>query len=180
MAFDDVELYKIVGGSRSGNNLAPNPGFESAGNWTETRESRFPGTSFLRSTWGTASPHEGSYGYAVSNQAYGYLDSGLITIQPNTQYDLSAWVRGELDGEDSAGQWLIKAYYYDGSTHVAMRTGRSTLNYLLGDHPSWALGTGLGSTAVTTVGSGVESAEIRYYPWGGDRYSAYTTYTNRQ
>ena len=43
--------------------------------------------------------------------------SGLITIQPNTQYDLYAYVRGEIDAEDSAGQWLIRAYYCDSNNN---------------------------------------------------------------
>jgi RHS repeat-associated protein len=52
---------------------------------------------------------------------------------------------------------------------VAMRTGSSTLNYLLGDH--------LGSTAITTDSSGGKVAEIRYYPWGTERYTYGTTPT---
>jgi RHS repeat-associated protein len=62
----------------------------------------------------------------------------------------------------------MKKYYYAGGTRVAVRTG-STLNYLLGDH--------LGSTAITTNSSGVKSAEMRYYPWGGQRYAWNTTPT---
>jgi hypothetical protein len=52
---------------------------------------------------------------------------------------------------------------------VAVRTGSSTLNFLLGDH--------LGSTSLTTDSSGVRSAEIRYYPWGTERYTYSTTPT---
>ncbi len=52
---------------------------------------------------------------------------------------------------------------------MAMRTGSSTLNYLLGDH--------LGSQAITTSSSGAMSAEIRYYPWGTERYNSGTTPT---
>jgi len=63
----------------------------------------------------------------------------------------------------------MKNYYYAGSTRVAMRTGSSTLNYLLGDH--------LGSTAITANSSGVKSAELRYYPWGTERYNSGTTPT---
>ena len=62
-----------------------------------------------------------------------------------------------------------RSYYYAGSTRVAMRTGSSTINYLLGDH--------LGSQAITTNSSGVKSAEIRYYPWGNTRYTSGTTPT---
>ena len=53
-----------------------------------------------------------------------------------------------------------------------MRTGSSTLNYLLGDH--------LGSTAITTNSSGVRTAEIRYYPWGTTRYIYGTSPTTYQ
>jgi RHS repeat-associated protein len=59
-----------------------------------------------------------------------------------------------------------------GSTKVAMRTGSSTINYLLGDH--------LGSNAITTDSSGVKSAEIRYYPWGTTRYTSGTGPTSFQ
>jgi RHS repeat-associated protein len=76
--------------------------------------------------------------------------------------------------------------YYSGSTLVAMppkitagdRTGSSTLNYMLGDHPSLSLGTGLGSTAITTDSNGEYFAEIRYYPWGTERYTYGTTPTS--
>jgi hypothetical protein len=114
VAYDDVELYKIVNGNRSGGNLAPNPGFESSSNWSENGFSAYPGTSFHRNTWGTGAPHSGSYAYAISNHAYGYLQTDMITILPSTEYDLYAYVRGELDAEDSeGGGWLIRAYYYD-------------------------------------------------------------------
>jgi RHS repeat-associated protein len=66
-----------------------------------------------------------------------------------------------------------------------MRKGSSTLNYMLGDHPSpelgtgpsLSLGTGLGSTEITTDSSGGKVAEIRYYPWGTERYTYGTTPT---
>lgn len=59
---------------------------------------------------------------------------------------------------------------FSGSTRMAMRTGSSTLNYLLGDH--------LRSTAITTNSGGVIDSEIRYYPWGTERYSSGTTPTS--
>jgi hypothetical protein len=69
----------------------------------------------------------------------------------------------------------MKKYYYADTTRVAMppkvtagdRTGSSTVNYLLGDH--------LGSQAITANSSGVKSAEVRYYPWGTERYTSGTT-----
>jgi hypothetical protein len=68
---------------------------------------------------------------------------------------------------------------------VAMRKGSSTLNYMLGDHPSpelgtgpsLSLGTGLGSTEITTDSSGGKVAEIRY-PWGTERYKSGETPTH--
>jgi hypothetical protein len=69
-------------------------------------------------------------------------------------------------------------YYYAGSTLVAMRTGSSAANYIFGDHPSLSLGTGLSSTAITTDSSGGKVAEIRYYPWGTERYTSGTTPTH--
>jgi hypothetical protein len=63
----------------------------------------------------------------------------------------------------------IEGCVYAGSTREAIHTGSSTVNYLLGDHPSLALGTGLGSTAITTDVNGASIAEIRYYAWGTTR-----------
>ncbi len=47
----------------------------------------------------------------------------------------------------------------------------STLSWLFGDHPSLPLGTGLGSTSITTDASGAMTAEQRYKPWGETRYT---------
>jgi RHS repeat-associated protein len=69
----------------------------------------------------------------------------------------------------------MKRYYYAGSQRVAMRTG-STLNFLLGDH-SLVPRDMLGSQAITTTSTGSKSAEIRYYPWGTERYTYGTTPT---
>jgi len=68
-------------------------------------------------------------------------------------------------------------YYKAGSTLVVMRKGSSTLNFIFGDHPSPEFGTGLGSTAITTNSGGGKVAEIRYYPWGTERYTYGTTPT---
>lgn len=46
IAIDDAVVYWMNGGVPSGGNLAPNPGFESAGGWTEGRMAQFPGASF--------------------------------------------------------------------------------------------------------------------------------------
>jgi hypothetical protein len=72
----------------------------------------------------------------------------------------------------STGTMVARARnYYARATRVAMRTGINpgTLNYLFGDH--------LGSTSITTNSSGSKTAEIRYYPWGTERYTYLTTPT---
>jgi RHS repeat-associated protein len=66
----------------------------------------------------------------------------------------------------------MKKYYYAGNIKVAMRTGSSTINYLLGDH--------LGSNAITTNSSGVKNSEIRYMPWGTTRYTSGSSPTTFQ
>ena len=66
---------------------------------------------------------------------------------------------------------VVKKYYYAGATRVAENSG-SALTYLLGDH--------LGSQALTLDSSGNRlntNTEIRYYPYGGLRYSAGSTPT---
>jgi hypothetical protein len=47
----------------------------------------------------------------------------------------------------------MKKYYYAGTIRVAMRTGSSTINYLLGEH-SLVPRDRLGSTAIITNSSG--------------------------
>ncbi len=56
----------------------------------------------------------------------------------------------------------MRKFYYAGSTRVAMRTGISTLRYILEDH--------LGGMAVTTDSNGAYQTELRYYPWGERRF----------
>ncbi|MCP4424035.1 MAG: hypothetical protein GY803_06060, partial [Chloroflexi bacterium] len=109
VAFDDVSLIEVGGGS----NLVANDGFETADNWTERTDSNWPGTSYSRGTWGTAAPHSGSRAYVISNHAYGILQSDLIPVIPETEYNLSAWVRGKIDPDDSDKYWLIRANFYD-------------------------------------------------------------------
>lgn len=53
--------------------------------------------------------------YLISNQANGYLESSAIVVTASTQYELFAWVRGELDGSDSEGNWSVSIRYYTSS-----------------------------------------------------------------
>ena len=52
----------------------------------------------------------------------------------------------------------MKKYYSAGGARVAVRTGSSTLNFILTDH--------LGSTSITTTSTGVLSTDNRYKAWG--------------
>jgi len=70
----------------------------------------------------------------------------------------------------------LRAGYYANGRRVAMREN-STVYYLLTDHPSLTLRTGLGSTAITTDSSGSRVAELRYKAWGETRYTWGTTPT---
>jgi hypothetical protein len=110
VAYDDVSLTKVQGGIEV---PVPNPGFEGATGWAEVRPSEFPGTSFYRSTWGTAAPHSGSCAYVMSNHPYGRLLSEPVLVHPDTEYDLYAWMQGKINPEDGEGLWLIGAYFYD-------------------------------------------------------------------
>jgi RHS repeat-associated protein len=96
------------------------------------------------------------------NRVKGVITSGTTTT--------STYIGSYFEWTGSTS--TMKKYYYAGSTRVAMRTGSSTPNYLLGDH--------LGSNAITTNSSGVRIAEIRYYPWGTTRYTYGTSPTTYQ
>jgi hypothetical protein len=113
IAFDDVEFFNV---NNPGVNLAVNPGFENgAEGWTETPFAKFPGTSFWRSPLGPTR-RSGSYGYMISNLAYGHLASVYIDLDPDTApqtYDLHVWVKGELDPGESLSGLLFRAYFYD-------------------------------------------------------------------
>ncbi len=70
----------------------------------------------------------------------------------------------------------MKKYYEAGGARVAVRTGSSTLNFILTDH--------LGSTSITTTSTGVLSTDNRYKAWGELRYASGTlptkfTYTGQ-
>ena len=80
----------------------------------------------------------------------------------------TAFVGNILEWTGSAT--TMKKYYYASGQRVAMRQGSSTLYHLLTDH--------LGSTAITATSAGGFYTELRYYPWGGTRYSSGTTPTS--
>jgi len=70
----------------------------------------------------------------------------------------------------------MKTYYSAGGARVAVRSGSSTLSFILSDH--------LGSTSVTTDSGGAFGPERRYKAWGESRYDSGTlptkfTYTGQ-
>ena len=78
----------------------------------------------------------------------------------------------------------MKKYYSAGGARVAVRTGSSTLSFILTDHPSLRSGQSLGSTGVTTDSSGTLLTDNRYKAWGESRYASGTlptkfTYTGQ-
>lgn len=113
VAYDDVSVVKVG----TSTNLITNAGFETGSNWTTNSEPNFPATTLWRSTWGTATPHTGSYAYVITNQAYATLASTPISVTPGSQYDVAAWVRGKLDGDTtySGAGWLLYVNYYNAS-----------------------------------------------------------------
>jgi RHS repeat-associated protein len=80
-------------------------------------------------------------------------------------YGTVTYVGNYFEWTGSTGTML--KHYYAGGTRVAMRRGASSLYWMLGDH--------LGSQAITADANGGKISEVRYYPWGTDRYSAYTS-----
>ncbi len=93
-------------------------GFETGDGWNKHPSGAFPGSSLWRSTWGTATPYQGKYAYAISDHAYGYLLSDPISVSSNVNYSLSVFVRGKQDADDSrigGWTWGIKAFFYDAS-----------------------------------------------------------------
>ncbi|NJN53869.1 MAG: hypothetical protein HC804_03390 [Anaerolineae bacterium] len=79
----------------------------------------------------------------------------MITVTPNTNYDLYALVRGEIDGDGSIGYYQLRAYYYDsGGQYISYQTAVSRAEGTL--TPAWEEGGG----QVTTP---VNAATLRVY-----------------
>ena len=118
VAADDVTVSNESGGPDP---VVVNPGFEGSSGWSESPSSSFPGTSFYRSTWGTATPRSGDSAYALGNQLYGYLKSDHVPVSPGVEYDLSTYIRGEIDPDDDHyGGWLVSAHFYNGDDRIAI------------------------------------------------------------
>jgi RHS repeat-associated protein len=90
---------------------------------------------------------------------YNYMNSGWVA------YDDVSLIRSDT---------IVVRKYSSAGSRVAMREN-DTLYYLFGDH--------LGSTAITANYNGsqwVEYGEVRYKPWGEDRFTSGTTPTTNR
>ncbi|MCP4249163.1 MAG: hypothetical protein GY778_19130, partial [bacterium] len=114
VAYDDVALDQTVLSVAA---HGVDGGFETETGWSFSKLGPFPGTSVYRATWGTADQHSGSYGLALSNQAYAYPSTTYVAAGPGS-HTVGAWVRGEME-DSSRGGWIIRAWFYD-SNHQAL------------------------------------------------------------
>jgi RHS repeat-associated protein len=100
----------------------------------------------------------------------------------NHWVEIQVWGRTSTTYIGNYLEWIgstasMKKYYYAGSTRIAQRTGIGSgvtgLFWLLGDH--------LGSTSVTLdAASGAKTTELRYKPWGENRFTSGLTPTMYQ
>ncbi|MCG2783910.1 MAG: hypothetical protein L6461_02280 [Anaerolineae bacterium] len=104
VAFDDISFKQ----SNTTTELLSDTGFETGTGWTANQG--MPATWLWRSTWGEASPRSGSYGYAITNMVYGDLSSKLIPVTSGSQYDISTWIRGEIQG---GGGFIVRVEAYN-------------------------------------------------------------------
>ena len=78
--------------------------------------------------------------------------------------NVSGWVES-----DEVGVYSVKKYYAFGGSKVALRQG-DVVYYLSGDH--------LGSTSLTTDENGDIVSEVRYLPYGEERWTSGATPTD--
>ena len=113
--------------------------------------------------------------FATQNVRYvrDYVNGNTVNVYGHW-VEIEVWGYGTVTYVGNYFEWTgstntMEKYYYAGSTRVAVRRGSDNLYWLLGDH--------LGSQAITADASGSKISEVRYYPWGEDRYFAYTSST---
>lgn len=136
--------------------MVTNPSFESADGWTASPASAYPNTALYRSIWGSAEPHDGAFGYSISNQAYGYLESDVIAVTANTSYTLSVYVKGEIDPADSKGAWVLRAVFFDSAGNALAAPN----NYKDAVHTAAITSTWTQKTGTVTAPSGAAKMRI--------------------
>jgi RHS repeat-associated protein len=103
-------------------------------------------------------------------QATYYYDGDGNRIRTEVGSTFTTYIGSHLEWECIDSTCAMKKYYSAAGQRVALRKGDGTLYFLLTDH--------LGNTAITATSSGGRYAELRYYPWGGTRYTYGTTPTS--
>ncbi len=61
-------------------------------------------------------PKPGSYAYSITNDAYGNIRSDQFPVTAGVQYDATAWIRGEVDTDDSRDTgvvWIVRVRWED-------------------------------------------------------------------
>ncbi len=103
-------------------------------------------------------------------QATYYYDGDGNRVKTVVGSTTTTYIGSYLERECINTTCTMKSYYSAAGQRVALRKGDGTLYFLLTDH--------LGSTAITATSSGGRYSELRYYPWGGTRYTYGTTPTS--
>ncbi|NOY55274.1 MAG: RHS repeat-associated core domain-containing protein [Actinobacteria bacterium] len=60
----------------------------------------------------------GSYGWAISNLAYGWESAEPVPVIAGASYEVGGWVRGEIDAAESFGAWIVRASFLDAGGEV--------------------------------------------------------------
>ena len=160
IAYDDVTFVPTAGGT----NLVPDPGFEDGDGWTDKIWSVYGNsTSHWRGDWGFGDPRSGTYSHVITNTAYGWLESDLFDVSAGETYNLSTYIRGRIDPDDSRDGWVwaVRVNWFDDSQ---VRIG---YDHAAGGAPTTMPGTWteVGDEVVAPVGA-VE-ANIRIYLYMG-------------
>ena len=160
VAYDDVTFVPTAGGT----NLVPDPGFEDGDGWTDKIWSVYGNsTSHWRGDWGFGDPRSGTYSHVITNTAYGWLESDLFDVSAGETYNLSTYIRGRIDPDDSRDGWVwaVRVNWFDSSQ---VRIG---YDHAAGGAPTTMPGTWteVGDEVVAPVGA-IE-ANIRIYLYMG-------------
>jgi len=72
-------------------------------------------TDAFAGTWQDSAPYAGDYALTIGNLPYGYIKSSLVAVTPGDEYDLTVYLRGQIDPEGSIGCWRVRATFLDAS-----------------------------------------------------------------
>jgi len=72
-------------------------------------------TDAFTGTWQDSAPYAGDYALTIGNLPFGYIKSSLVAVTPGDQYDLTAYLRGQIDPDGSIGCWRVRATFLNAS-----------------------------------------------------------------